>query len=270
MRLFLIGLAMGLADLMPGISGGTVAFIMGIYEPLLNSIKTLSSHSFRKIAWPFLLPLGGGIVTAILVFSKMVYFLLHAYPAPLLGFICGLIAASALMLARRAELKRPPNGVALILGIALSYGLTTLTGQNLFGTHFLWVVLAGMLGVGGMLLPGISGSYILQLIGVYPLVISALNTPFAPDSLKLMSALSVGIAVGFIFFSRLISLLLKHFYPITLATLVGFMIGGLPSLWPYEKGGAFLGPSLCICLGFCVVILLEITRNRFSTSLGPL
>lgn len=261
---------MGLADLMPGISGGTIAFIMGIYEQWLSSIKTLSFYSFKKVAWPFLLPLGGGIITAIFAFSKVVYFLLHTYPGPLLGFIFGLIAASTLMYARCAELKRPINSFALILGIALSYGLTALPGQNLFGTHFLWVVLAGMLGVGGMLLPGISGSYILQLIGVYPLVISALNTPFAPDSLRFMSALSVGIALGFIFFSRLISLLLKHFYPITLTTLVGFMLGGLPSLWPFEKEGAILGPSFCICLGFCVVMLLEIIGKRSSTSVRHL
>ncbi len=266
LRLYLIGLVMGIADLMPGISGGTIAFISGIYEELLESIKTLQFQSFKKIAWPFLLPLGGGIITAILLFSKWIYFLLQNYPAPLFGFLFGLIAASTLLYARSAELKRPQNWVALVIGIAVSYGLTILPCQQLFETHFLWILLAGMLGVGGMLLPGVSGSYILQIIGVYPLVISALNCPSAPGSLKLLVAMGVGIALGFIVFSRGISFLLTHCRGITTAGLVGFMAGGVKTLWPFGMG-AILWPSMCVCAGFVVIIALEVSMKRVRS--GP-
>lgn len=259
---------MGIADLTPGISGGTVAFISGIYEELLESIKNLQLNSFKKIAWPFLLPLGAGIGTAILLFSKVVYFLLHHYTAPLLGFLFGLILASIFIYARSAglfgrsgRLERPLNWVALGSGAMLSYGLTILPCHPLFEAHFLWILLAGMLGVGGMLLPGISGSYILQIIGVYPLVISALNSPEAPGSLKLLIAMGMGIALGFIIFSRMISFLLIHFQKITTASLVGVMVGGLKVLWPFGRG-ALLWPFFCACAGFVVIIALELSMKR--------
>ena len=293
---------MGIADLMPGISGGTIAFISGIYEELLESIKNLQFHALKKIvtihepaeplekshfakmgadshhregvkqkdispeqsqrvAWPFLLPLGAGIITAILLFSKCVYFLLQNYPGPLLGFLFGLIAASTLIYTRSAGLKRPQNWVALASGAVVSYGLTILPCQQLFEAHFLSILLAGMLGVGGMLLPGVSGSYILQVIGVYPLVIYALNSPGAPGSLKLLIAMGIGIALGFIVFSRLISLLLAHFHQITMAVLVGFMVGGLKVLWPFGREAIF-GPCICVCAGFVVIIILEVSMKR--------
>lgn len=259
---------MGIADLMPGISGGTIAFLSGIYEELLESIKNLQLHSLKKIAWPFLLPLGGGIITAILLFSKLVYFLLNTYTAPLLGFLFGLIAASTFIYAhsaglygRSAGLKRPLKWVALASGAALSYGLTILPCQQLFEAHFLWIVGAGMVGVGGMLLPGVSGSYILQIIGVYPLLIGALNAPGAPGSLRLLIAMGIGIALGFIIFSRVISFLLAHFHHITTASLVGFMVGGLKVLWPFGMG-AVLWPSLCACAGVGVIIALEMSMER--------
>lgn len=266
-RLYMIGLIMGIADLIPGVSGGTIAFISGIYEELLESIKSLQLQSFKKIAWPFLLPLGGGIVTSILVFSRLMYFLLQHYSAPLFGFFFGLIAASTLICARSAHLQRPPHWIALAVGAALSFGLTALPCQQLFETHFLWIVLAGMLGVGAMLLPGISGSYILQIIGVYPLVIYALNSPGAPGSLKLLIAIGIGISLGFIVFSRLISLLLAYFHHITMAALVGFMVGGLKVLWPFGMG-PILWPILCLGAGFFAIILLEISMKRLRGASG--
>ena len=252
---------MGLADLMPGISGGTVAFIAGIYKELLESIKTLQLQSFKKIAWPFLLPLGGGIITAILLFSKLIHFLLQNFSGPLFGFIFGLIIASTLIYTRSAGLKQPQNWLALVMGAAISYWLTILPCQQLFEAHFFWIIFAGMLGVGCMLLPGISGSYILQIIGIYPLVIYALNSPGAPGSLKLLSALGIGIALGFMIFSRLISFLLSHFHHITMAGLVGFMIGGLKALWPFGMGSV-LWPAVCLCTGFVVIIILEMSMKR--------
>ncbi len=265
LRLYLTGLVMGIADLIPGVSGGTIAFMSGIYEELLESIKSLRFQSLNKIAWRFLLPLGGGIATSILSFSKLFYYLMENYAAPLFGFFFGLIAASTLVCAKAATLKKSSHWVALVIGGGLSYWLTTLPCTQLFETHFLWIMLSGMFAIGAMLLPGISGSYLLQIIGVYPLVIAALNAPFAPGSLSLLFALGCGIALGFILFSRLISLLLKYFQQITLALLVGFMAGGLKAIWPFGSD-SLLMPILFIILGFLTIIVLEISTKRLRVS----
>jgi len=264
-RLFLIGLIMGIADLIPGVSGGTIAFISGIYAELLESIKTLQLQSLNKIAWRFLVPLGGGIVTSIFFFSKLVYWLLNHYTASLWGFFFGLIAGSALVYARQIDFKKPIHWTMLLIGTVLSYWITSLPCQQLFEAHFFWLVVAGMIGIGAMLLPGISGGYILQMIGVYPLIIQALNFPTEPGSMKLLIAIGIGISIGFIIFSRLISLLLKFFHQIALATLLGFMVGGLKALWPFGLGDIIV-PALCLCAGFFVIILLEISMKRLRVS----
>jgi putative membrane protein len=260
-RLYLIGLTMGIADLVPGISGGTVAFMSGIYKDLLNSIKTLQLHSFRKIAWGFLLPLGSGIATAILIFAKLLCFLLTNYREPLFGLFFGLIAASTVTCAAQAKMSRPVHYIALLVGAALSFGLTLLPTQLFFGSSFIGIIAAGTLGTGAMLLPGISGSFLLQLIGVYPLVISALAMPAAPGALKMLLAMGIGISIGFIIFSRVISFLLASFPRLTLSILVGFMAGGLNALWPFG-GDHYLIPAIFFVIGFFLVIYLEIRMKR--------
>lgn len=262
-RLYLTGVCMGIADLIPGVSGGTVAFLSGVYEKLLESIQTLRLHSFKKIAWPFLLPLGGGIVTAILLFSKLFYFLLLFYRDPLFGFFFGLIAASTYICAKEAQIKTLGLIFLALMGAAFSFGLTLFSSQLLFGSSFFGILFAGMLATGAMLLPGISGSFLLHLLGVYPLMLYALNTPMHPGSLKLLIAMGFGISLGFILFSRAISFLLARFRRQTLVLLVGFMAGGMRSLWPFSNGRSLL-PLFLLISGFVLIIFLNFKVKKHA------
>jgi putative membrane protein len=259
---------MGIADLIPGISGGTIAFMCGIYEEWLASLQTLRIQSIKKIAWPFLLPLGMGIATSILLFSKLFYFLMLHFKPPLYGFFFGLIAASTYTCAKETVFKkreshdslqsfrRAISFFVLIGGAALSFTLTLLPTHLFFGTSFLGILFAGMLATGAMLLPGISGSFLLQVMGIYPLLLYALASPTEAGSLKLLMAMGIGISLGFIAFSRAIRFLLLNFRSLTLSVLVGFMAGGLKSLWPFTEG-SFLLPGCLALIGFLLIIYLN-------------
>lgn len=264
LRLYFIGMLMGIADLIPGISGGTIAFIAGIYEELLVSIKTLQFHSFKKIAWPFLLTLGSGILTSVLLFSKLFCFLFINFKSPLMAFFFGLILASTLQCARECKIKKRNECFALGLGLVLSFGLTILPTSHFLASSFFGIMCAGALGAAAMLLPGISGSFLLQILGIYPLLIYALAVPTAPGSLKLILSIGLGIAFGLICCSRLVAFLLNHFQRVTLLILIGFMGGGLKSLWPFEKGNIFF-PMLFLVSGFLSFILLELSLKHFKS-----
>jgi putative membrane protein len=266
-RLYFIGVLMGIADLIPGVSGGTIAFVCGIYEELLASIQTLRIQNFRKIAWPFLLTLGGGMATSILLFSKLFYFLMLDYKAPLYGFFFGVIAASTLTCAKEAKMKKPIDFLPLVGGAVLSYLLTIIPAQLFFGSGFWGILFAGIVGTAAMLLPGISGSFVLQVIGVYPLVLYALTTPTAASSLKLLIAMGIGIAIGFAIFSRAISSLLAKFRKLSLSCLVGFMAGSIKALWPFGEG-IFLLPLIFAIVGFSLIICLEIRMKRLRKARG--
>lgn len=255
MRLFLIGLIMGIADLIPGVSGGTVAFICGIYDDLLESIKTLQFQSFRKIAWPFLLPLIGGIATAILVFSRLFFFLLKTYPAPLFSFFLGAIAASTIFCFKQAGLNRPRHYIVLVSSVLATFLMVFIPPIAFFTGSFFGFICAGILGGCVMLLPGVSGSYLLHLLGVYTLALGALSSPVDSSSLKILGGIALGVSLGWILFSRIVSFLLVHFRQMTLASLIGFMIGGMHSLWPCQRWDfAFMG--------FILVILLELKIQK--------
>jgi putative membrane protein len=247
---------MGIADLIPGISGGTIALLAGIYEKWLESIQTLCFQSFKKIAWSFLLPLGGGVAIAILLFSRVLFFLMQNYLAPVLGFFFGLMAASTFLSCRSCHLRRPSHGIAFLSGGVFAFWLTTLQVHHIQHVHWVWTLLAGVLGAGAMLLPGISGSYLLNILGIYPLVIYALNFPLALGSFQLLLSLGCGIALGLILFSRLITYLMRSFYSLSLSVLVGLMGGGLKSVWPFGIEG-FFWPASTALIGFFLVILLH-------------
>ncbi len=259
-RLYLIGMLMGIADLIPGVSGGTVAFLSGIYEELLLSIKTLKLQSFKKIAWPFLVPLFLGIVTSVLSLSRLFYFLMIHFKGPLFGLFFGLIAGSTVMCAKEANLKKPSQLFVMSVAAIASFIISGLPTNLLFGTSFVGLSVAGMLATGAMLLPGISGTFVLQVLGVYPLAIAALANPSAWGSIGILITLALGIACGFIVFSRLIHTLLLHFHQMTFAVLVGLMVGGLKTLWPFET--SFFTPISFTLLGFAAVIFLETKAKR--------
>lgn len=266
-RVFLIGVVMGIADLIPGVSG-TIAFITGIYDELLACIQSLRIQNLKKIPWRFLLPLGAGIVASILLFSRLFYFLLLNYRAHMFGFFFGLIAASTLICAKKINNRRKPiYFFSFLAGAILSFTLTILPSQLLFGESYFGILIAAILAAGVMLLPGISGSFLLQLIGVYPIMLYALTTPAHPHSFKVLLTMGIGVALGLMIFSRAISFLLGSYPNGTLAVLVGFMAGGLKALWPFD-GQAYLLPLLLIFMGFFLIICIELSKRYLSGRQG--
>lgn len=288
--LFFCGLCMGAADLVPGISGGTIAFIMGFYHLLLESLKSINISSlryllkgdfrffFQTVQWKFLLPLVGGVVTSIIFLSGILHLILEdeLYKLYLYSGFTGLIFASSYFCFRQVDNWTPLTIGALIIGSAVAFlftGSAITTHVNYEPLAFLdpWLMLCGLLAISAMLLPGISGSYLLTLLGVYPTVIKALahfieslkRGNFDPNDFSILFSLFVGIVTGLIFFARFVSWLLKSYPQPTLALLTGFVIGGIRCIWPFHiiheggHSGELLKMVLISVSGFGVVLLLE-------------
>lgn len=255
-RLFFTGIAMGVADVIPGISGGTVAFLSGIYEKWLLSIQSLQLQSFRKIAWPFLVPLGAGIACGFLALAHVMNLLLShdVYRIYLYALFFGLVLASAWQCGKKAEIKTPSRWIACGCGLLIAYMISGDRCQIESLLSPIGLVLAGSLASGAMLLPGISGSYLLCLLGIYPVAMAALANPI--EGWSILLPLAIGIAVGLMVFSRLIHALLKHFHFFTLSLLTGFMLGGLRSIWPFGMGNPFF-IGMVIVFGVAVVFFLS-------------
>ncbi|MFI0435808.1 MAG: DUF368 domain-containing protein [Parachlamydiaceae bacterium] len=323
--LFICGICMGAADLVPGISGGTIAFILGFYQPLLDSIQTLNVSAFQslfrgqwrefseRVAWKFLLTLAGGILVSFITLAKVFHFILshEVYRIYLYATFLGLILASFVFCVRQIKVWKGKMVLGLCLGALAAYLLTDtamaplsdgnfavpinidsehielrnydsshrlLTGlssqtlsvllaqgllQNTtpvydqqrvliglagdlvipyrFSLFNGWLVMCGSLAVCALLLPGISGSYILTLLGVYPTVIEALvdllngfaEGVFNLEAFAVLWSLSLGILFGALAFAKALSWLLRHYPNQSLALLSGFMIGAIRSVWPF-------------------------------------
>lgn len=233
---------MGGADVVPGVSGGTIAFITGIYETLLNSIKSVDLQALNylkkfqiKALWEhingtFLVVLFAGIVTSFLSLSKVITYLLETYPIQLWSFFFGLIIISALMVLR--EIKKWDVGVfvAIILGVVIAYLITgAVPSETNDSPWFLFIV--GAVAICAMILPGISGSFIVLLFGKYEFMMAALKDRNIGDILIFMA----GCLVGILSFARVISWLFKKYHNITIGVLSGFMIGALNKVWPWKE-----------------------------------
>lgn len=240
--LFLKGMAMGAADLVPGVSGGSIALITGIYEKLLDSIKSvdktalsllfkLEIHSFWKhINGRFLLTLLIGILASIFTLSKIITYLLDNHPIPLWSFFCGLIIISALIILRDVKNWSIAVIIALILGTIIAYWITGLPPTSSPDT--LWFTfVAGAIAICAMILPGISGSFILLILGQYERILQAVNQ----KDLLTLGLFAAGCIVGILLFSRVISWLLKHYHAVTIGLLSGFMLGSINKLWPWKQ-----------------------------------
>ncbi|NLS11824.1 DUF368 domain-containing protein [Vibrio sp. SM6] len=239
---FFKGIAMGAADVVPGVSGGTIAFITGIYDTLLESIRRINpslikrlknegiKSSLAHINAGFLAALFSGIFISIATLAKLITWLLEFHPIPVWAFFFGLILVSVYHIVRQVERK---NGVAFLLmcgGIAFAYGITVLNPLHLEPTY-LNILLSGAIAICAMILPGISGSFILLLIGMYGPVLAAVKG-FQIDILALFL---FGCVVGILSFSHLLSWLLSRFRDATLMFLTGLMIGTLPKIWPWKE-----------------------------------
>ena len=232
---------MGAADIVPGVSGGTVAFITGIYEKLIDSIGALGPGTLSILvkqgplaAWRsfnggFLVTLLFGILTSIFSLSKLLSHLLQTQPELLWSFFFGLILISAIHIGRQIPQWKIGTVAALVIGSVAAYVITIVSPQQLV-LNPLTLFVAGSIAICAMVLPGISGSFILLLLGMYAHVIGAVK---ALDLVSL-AIFGSGCLVGLLLFTRLLSWLLHHQHNLTMAVLTGFMLGSLNKVWPWK------------------------------------
>ncbi len=246
MRTVAVGLLMGAAEVVPGVSGGTIAVISGIYERLVNSLRqftpylliTLKNHGFKAV-WQradagFLLLLFGGMAISILLFASAVGYLLEHEPVGIWSFFFGLVVASTFIVFRQIERRGIDLVFACGAGAAVGLVITTLVPLELAPTP-LFVFLGGAIAVCAWILPGLSGSFILLILGLYSFVLDAIRQ----FDLLTLGALGAGCAVGLVSFAQILSRLFRYFRNETLAVLTGFMIGSLVKLWPWKHTSSY-------------------------------
>ena len=238
--LFGKGMAMGAADVVPGVSGGTVAFITGIYDELLRSIASVPEALVQLLrgrvakAWQlanvnFLLVLFAGILTSVFSLARLITWLLSEHPIPVWSFFFGLILVSSHLVAREIARWNWTRVLSFGLGIAFAWWITVAAPVQ-WGSDPLSLFLAGAIAICAMILPGISGSFLLLLMGLYAVVLGAVKSL----DVAVLAVFAAGCLVGILSFSRLLSWLLARYRDLTLAFLTGLMLGSLNKVWPWK------------------------------------
>ena len=241
--LYLKGFLMGTADLIPGVSGGTIALLVGIYEHLVDCIAATTSRSnlkliqnarfgmyFRAIDATFLVTILLGLFSAIFGLARLIQYLLYEYPIAVDSFFFGLMIATVIVVAGKVSHWRLGNLIAVTLGTGLGLWLNFGT-PSVGGDSYLWYFVSGVLAICAMILPGISGSFILILLGMYTRVLHlVVDLDFAH-----LSVFSLGALLGLLSFSRLLSWLFARFENLVLALLTGFILGAMVRLWPWKE-----------------------------------
>lgn len=237
------GMAMGAADVVPGVSGGTIAFISGIYEELLTSISSINFSTLKlfktggvKAVWKaingsFLLALGIGIFTSIVSLAKLISWLLENKPIMVWSFFFGLVLASILYIGKQITRWSALTVILFILGALIAFYITTLEPLISENSSPLFMFLAGALAICAMILPGISGSFILVLLGAYKPVLDAIHN----RDFKIIAVLGTGAVIGLLSFSKVLKWLFSHYKNFTLAVLTGFILGSLNKIWPWKE-----------------------------------
>jgi putative membrane protein len=285
------GIAMGAADVVPGVSGGTIAFISGIYEELINSLKSINLSLFKELKtggipalWKavnanFLIALLLGIGISILSLAKGITYLLANYPIQIWSFFFGLILASTLIVAQKIGRWNFGVFLSFIVGAIIAFYITiAVPGET---PEALWFIfLSGAIAICAMILPGISGSFILLLLGKYTYILESLTAM----NVKVIITFAAGCFTGLISFSHILSWMFKKYHDLTVAVLSGFMIGSLNKVWPWKhtetwrenshgemvpvvqnsvlpqhfEGETFIVQALLLCVaGFLLVYFLE-------------
>lgn len=238
---FFKGMGMGAADIVPGVSGGTIAFITGIYERLIHALKSINIPALRQLlsgdikgTWKtidgnFLLAVFGGVLVSVFSLVKLISYLLEHEQILLWSFFFGLILASALVIGQKVKKWTVRTVVALLAGIGIALYITLATPAQT--PDALWFVfLSGAIAICAMILPGISGSFILLLLRKYEYIVGALKEL---DVLTLL-VFMLGCVVGLLSFARLLSWMFQRFHDLTIALLTGFMLGSLNMVWPWK------------------------------------
>lgn len=250
------GLAMGAADVVPGVSGGTIAFISGIYEELIETIHKLDFGFFKiwkkegfKNAWrtynlSFLVALGLGIFVSIVSLAKVILWLLETYPIAVWSFFFGLVVASIIYILLEITRWRPAFFVVLVLATFLSYYITIVEPLGTADSNW-FLFFAGFIAIIAMILPGISGAFVLLLLGAYANVMQivsnltdgvlSLDLRLITDAVLKMLVFALGAATGLKVFSKALNWMFNHHKNLTLALLTGFMIGALNKIWPWKE-----------------------------------
>lgn len=241
------GFAMGIADIVPGVSGGTIAFITGIYDNLIKSISSVDKtfvslllkfkikDAFNHLNGSFLVPLFIGIFAAIISMSKVMHYLMNEYPTYTWSLFFGLIAASILYIGKQIkDIKSFKNIISILAGTIVAYLIVSLIpAQTPNSTLFIFG--SGMIAICAMILPGISGSFLLLILGKYAFVTGAVKAPFNPGSLEIIAIFAMGCLVGILSFSKVLNYLLAHFHNTMMCFLTGFMLGSMKKIWPWKE-----------------------------------
>ena len=242
LSLSLKGMAMGAADIIPGVSGGTIAFISGIYEELIETINNVNFEAIKKLKkygiesfWThingnFLIALLTGIAISIISLAKVITHLLETHSQLLWGFFFGLIVASIYTVGKKVNKWDINNIISLIIGSSIAFYITILNPMQ--NPDALWFVFfSGSIAICAMILPGISGSFILLLLGSYEFILVAIKD----FKLDVITIFGVGCITGLLAFSKLLNWLFKKYHDITIALLTGFLIGSLNKIWPWKE-----------------------------------
>jgi len=240
--LFFKGVGIGAANVIPGVSGGTIAFITNIYEELINSLKSFdlsaiklaSSFRFRELSGhvnlPFLLAIFLGVAVSIISLGRILDFLFNEYPVQVWSFFFGLILASIFFVGKKIKQWNFISIVMLMVGTALAVYISFLNPAS-ENENFIYLIFCGVVAISSMLLPGLSGSFVLILMGNYRLLFLKAIPDF---NIKIIIPVAIGAIVGFIGLSHLIAFVLKRFHDATIAVLTGFILGSLLIIWPWK------------------------------------
>ncbi|WP_417335590.1 DUF368 domain-containing protein [Halobacteriovorax marinus] len=247
LMLSLKGFCMGTADLIPGVSGGTVAFITGIYEPLLEAVASIKKNFFVDLVtlrWKealssvhlrFIIPLALGMIFAILSLARVMHYLIKEQPIPTWSAFFGLIAASIIVIWKDIDKPtKPMNLMFIAIGAAIAWVLVSLIPVT---TPFDWwfIYLCGIIGITAMILPGLSGSFLLLILGKYEFITGAIKNPFLPENMVTIGIFLCGTATGLLGFSKILNYFMKHFRTQTMALLTGILIGSMKKVWPWKE-----------------------------------
>ncbi|MGD1968297.1 MAG: DUF368 domain-containing protein [Desulfobacterales bacterium] len=244
--LSLKGLCMGSADVIPGVSGGTIALITGIYQDLIKALKSLDISTVKKLLTfdlkgalasihiRFLISLFAGIGIAIISLARLMNFLINHHPVLTWSFFFGLIAASILVVSRKVVSWTLIISISLGIGIAVAAFIVNLIPIET--PEALWFIfLCGIIAICAMILPGISGAFILLILGKYEFITATLKNPFVSQNFIIIIVFCLGCLIGLLSFSRLLNYFLNNFYNRTMAFLTGLMIGAMPKIWPWKQ-----------------------------------
>jgi putative membrane protein len=295
--LFFKGVFMGVANIIPGVSGGTIALITGVYAELLQAIRSFNMDTIRYLKQfklkealntlhiRFLLIIGLGVAISILSLAHIITYVFTNFQVQTWALFFGLVLASILVMGAKTRNWIGSGGFAFINGTVLSYYFVALIPVS---TPDAWwfILIAGMVVICTMILPGLSGSFLLLILGKYEYIIGALKQPFLPENFVVLAIFGIGCVVGIVAFSRLISVMLDRFENVTMAVLTGIMCGSMRKIWPWKEvletriiqgkekiiseanvlptdlDSIFFTALVLMVVGFILVLILEKTATK--------